>query len=97
MSTTESSRAEKGRGVQPLPLSKPLRANLRHVRREIQGSKMVRHQQKFARYDAGNLEAARIIAADPVKYPSGSLPAIWVAMVLKPPAERTAPAAGRAA
>ena len=39
-------------------------------------------QRVAARFDADNLAAARIIAADPVKYPAGSLPAVWAALVL---------------
>jgi hypothetical protein len=46
---------------------------------------------------AANLECARIIAADPVKYPPDSLPGIWARTVLNPPAQRTAPAIGRPA
>ena len=33
-------------------------------------------------YLPGNLEAARIIASAPEKYPPGSLPAVWAALVL---------------
>jgi hypothetical protein len=47
-------------------------------------------QRKADAYNAGNLEAARVIAADPVKYPPDSLPGIWAAMVLNPPAIRRA-------
>ena len=39
-------------------------------------------RQTAARFDADNLAAARILAADPVKYPAGSLPAVWAALVL---------------
>jgi hypothetical protein len=46
-------------------------------------------------YRASNIEAARIIAADPVKYPG--IMQEWARLVLNPSAERTAPAAGRAA
>jgi hypothetical protein len=53
-------------------------------------------QLKIDRYRAGNIEAARIIAADPVKYLPGSLPAIWAEMVLNPPAKWIAPAIRRA-
>jgi hypothetical protein len=55
------------------------------------------NQLKLDRYRAGNLDAARIITADPVKYVPGSLPAIWAAMVLNPAAKWTAPATRRAA
>ena len=58
---------------------------------------MTGHQRKAELFRAGNQLAAEIIAADPVNYPPGSLPAIWVAMVLNPPAERATPGAGRAA
>lgn len=34
-----------------------------------------------ARYDGANLECARIIAADPIKYPGGAQQ--WAAAVLK--------------
>jgi hypothetical protein len=57
---------------------------------------MTSHQRKAEFYRKENLGAARIIAADSAKYPAGSLPAIWAAMVLNPPAERTAPAIRRA-
>ena len=49
---------------------------------------MTSHQQKLARYEAGNVEAARIIAADPVRYPGAMQE--WARRVLNPPAERTA-------
>jgi hypothetical protein len=39
-------------------------------------------QRKGDRYPAANLEAARIIAADPLKYPPGSLLGIWAKRVL---------------
>lgn len=58
---------------------------------------MTGNQRKVEFYREQNLECARIIAADPVNYQPGSLPAIWAAMVLNPPAERTAPAIRRAA
>ena len=35
-----------------------------------------------AGFDQQNLEAARIIAADPRKYPAGSLPAVWARLTL---------------
>ena len=35
-----------------------------------------------AGYDAANLEAATIIAADPAKYPEGSLMATWADVIL---------------
>jgi hypothetical protein len=41
-------------------------------------------------YRAGNIEAALIIAADPVRYPG--VMQEWAAIVLSPPAERAAPA-----
>jgi hypothetical protein len=41
-------------------------------------------------YQAGNLEAARIIAADRFRYPG--IMQEWARMVLDPPAERTPPA-----
>jgi hypothetical protein len=37
--------------------------------------------------EAANLEAARIIAAGPERYPAGSLMTIWAELVLNP--ERT--------
>ena len=52
---------------------------------------MATAQKQIDRYRSSNLEAARIIAADPVKYLPGSLPAIWAEMVLNPPARWTAP------
>jgi hypothetical protein len=58
---------------------------------------MATAQKQIDRYRAGNIDAARIIAADPVKYLPGSLPAIWAAMVLNPPAKWTAPTTRRAA
>ena len=58
---------------------------------------MTGHQRKAELFRGGNRLAAEIIAADPVKYPPDSLPAVWVAMVLNPPAERTEPAIGEAA
>jgi hypothetical protein len=33
-------------------------------------------------YRVANIKCARIIASDPVKYPPGSLPAVWAAMIL---------------
>ena len=58
---------------------------------------MTGHQRKAELFRAGNRLAAEIIAADLVKYPPGSLPAIWAAMVLNPPAERATPGSRRAA
>ena len=52
---------------------------------------------KIAAYESANRECARIIAADPAKYPPGSLPSIWAAMVLNPPLKQAAPATRRAA
>jgi hypothetical protein len=57
---------------------------------------MTGSQRKAEYYTTANIECARLIAADPMKYPPGGLPAIW-ALVLKSPAERTAPATRRAA
>jgi hypothetical protein len=54
-------------------------------------------QRKLEYYAAANLECAQIIVENPVKYPAGSLPAIWAAMILNSSAERTAPATRRAA
>jgi hypothetical protein len=56
---------------------------------------MTSNQRKAEYYATANIECACLIAADPVKYPPGSLPAIWARLVLKPPAERTAPAGGQ--
>jgi len=53
------------------------------------------HQHKAELYRASNIEAARIITADPQRYPG--LMQEWAAMVLNPPAERTAPTTRRAA
>lgn len=52
-------------------------------------------QRKAELYRAGNHETARIIAADPHRYPGAMQE--WAAMVLNPQAERTAPGARRAA
>jgi hypothetical protein len=54
-------------------------------------------QLQIDRYRAGNMEAAKVIAADPVKYLPGSLPAIWAEMVLSLAAQWTAPTIRRAA
>lgn len=45
-----------------------------------------------AQFDAANLEAARIIAADPAQYPPDSLAARWATLVLArlQPQERAA-------
>jgi len=48
--------------------------------------------QRRQTYQQGNIEAARIIASDPVKYPPESLPGIWAKMALKPLEGRTTPA-----
>ena len=40
---------------------------------------------KLEGYRAANLQAARIIASDPAKYPPDSLPGIWAQMVLDAP------------
>jgi hypothetical protein len=56
---------------------------------------MTSNQRKLDAYRAGNIEAARIIAADPVRYPG--IMQEWARMVLNPPAERTEPAIRRAA
>jgi hypothetical protein len=53
------------------------------------------HQGKAEFYRAANLEAARIIAADPHRYPG--LMQEWAHLVLNPPAERTMPAIRRVA
>lgn len=50
-----------------------------------------------AAFEAANLEAARIIAADPERYPAGSLMAIWADMVLHPPAKPSRAETGRPA
>jgi hypothetical protein len=55
------------------------------------------HQRQAESFAAANLECAKIIIENPVKYPPDSMPAIWAAMVLNPPAERTAPVIRRAA
>ena len=44
---------------------------------------MISKQKQIGCYRAGNVEAARIITSDPVKYPPGRLPAVLAAMVLK--------------
>ena len=56
---------------------------------------MTGSQGKAELYRAGNLESARIIAADPHRYPGAMQE--WAARVLSPPAERNCPATGRAA
>lgn len=52
-------------------------------------------------YQRGNLEAADIILGDKVKYPEGSLPAVWaplfIARVEAPPEDREAGPLFRAA
>jgi hypothetical protein len=58
---------------------------------------MATTQKHIDRYRADNIVAAGIIADDPVKYVPGSLPAIWAAMVLNPPAKWTTPTPRRAA
>jgi hypothetical protein len=45
--------------------------------------KMTTKQRVSERYAAGNLEAAYIILADPVKYPPESLPTVWARLVLE--------------
>jgi hypothetical protein len=45
---------------------------------------MTTNQRKLEDYRAGNLVAAEIIAADPGRYPPGSLLAIWAELVLGP-------------
>ena len=45
---------------------------------------MTGNQRKAEYYATANIECARLIAADPMKYPPGSLPAIWARLVLKP-------------
>ena len=57
-------------------------------------NKPTMHQKQLEAYQAANLEAARIISADPVKYPPDGLPGIWAQMVLAPSVERSAPAPG---
>ena len=42
-----------------------------------------RHQRASDRYQARNIEAARIIVADPVKYPPNSLLGEWSRLVLQ--------------
>ena len=42
-----------------------------------------RHHRAVDRYRAGNIEAATIIIADPVKYPPDSLLGEWAALVLQ--------------
>jgi len=54
-------------------------------------NKPTMHQKQLEAYQAANLEAARTIASDPVKYPPDSLPGIWARMVLTPSVEGTAP------
>ena len=44
-----------------------------------------------------NLECARIIAADPIKYPPGSLLPMWADLVLNPSPECIKAEIGRAA
>jgi hypothetical protein len=58
---------------------------------------MTGDQRKAEFYREQNLQCARIIATDLVKYPPGSLPALWAALVLNPPADRPASAIRRAA
>lgn len=50
---------------------------------------------KAESYREQNLECAKIIAADPAKYPG--IMQEWARLVLNPPDERTAPAVRRAA
>jgi len=50
---------------------------------------VTKSQHKFEFYREQNLECARIIAAEPERYP-GALQD-WARLVLNPPAERTAP------
>lgn len=57
----------------------------------------MRVKAKAEIYRQSNEECARIIAADPERYPAGSLLAIWAELVLNPPEERTKPETGRAA
>lgn len=52
------------------------------------------NQRKAELYLAGNIEAARIISADPTRYPG--VMQEWARLVLNK-AERTVPATGRAA
>lgn len=47
-------------------------------------------QQKLQAMDRGNLECARLILADPAKYPAGSLGELWARMVLDKEQERAA-------
>jgi hypothetical protein len=47
-----------------------------------QATTCVRHTEKASRYQVENEACARIILADPAKYPDGSLPAVWAALVL---------------
>jgi hypothetical protein len=56
---------------------------------------MTSNQRKAESYRAGNIQAAKIISADPERYPG--LMQEWAHRVLNPPAERTAPAIRRAA
>ena len=42
-----------------------------------------RHQRMVDRYEAGNIEAATIIASDPAKYPPDGLMGQWAALVLQ--------------
>lgn len=56
---------------------------------------MNRNPRKIEQYRTANLECARIIAAEPLKYPG--VMQEWAAMVLNSSTERTAPAARRAA
>lgn len=58
---------------------------------------MTTNQRQLEAYREQNEQAARIITADPERYPAGSLLAIWAELVLNPPAERTKPETGRAA
>jgi hypothetical protein len=53
--------------------------------------------QNREQYEQANQACARIIAADPVKYPPDSLPALWAEMILNLRTARTAPAVRRAA
>lgn len=46
---------------------------------------------KLEGYRAANLQAARIIASDPAKYPPDSLPGIWARLVLGAPRATPAP------
>ncbi len=57
------------------------------TRSELRDRKMAKNLNHADRYDQANLEAASIIAADPTKYPAGSLAAIWADAITSKAAE----------